>query len=84
MKRNSAWIISRRAQREQRQATAREPLSTSSIIALWGKPITVQDALTTTLHHPHRGPSRLPSQVLWVPTSQTDVRRPSGTRPSTA
>ena len=45
VKRNSAWIISRRAQREQRQATAREPLSPSSIIALWGKPITVQDAL---------------------------------------
>ena len=45
VKRNSAWIISRLAQREQRQATAREPLSPSSIIALWGKPITVQDAL---------------------------------------
>ena len=42
VKRNSAWIISRLAQREQRQATAREPLSPSSIIALWGKPITVQ------------------------------------------
>ena len=38
VKRNSAWIISRLAQREQRQATAREPLSPSSIIALWGKP----------------------------------------------
>ena len=45
VKRNSAWIISRLAQREQRQTTAQEPLSPSSIIALWGKPITVQDAL---------------------------------------
>ena len=38
VKRNSAWIVNRLAQREQRQATAREPLSPSSIIALWGKP----------------------------------------------
>lgn len=34
VKRNSAWIISRLAQREQRQATAQEPLSPHSIIAL--------------------------------------------------
>ena len=40
VKRNNAWIIGRLAQREQRQATSREPLSPSSIIALWGMPIT--------------------------------------------
>ena len=75
VKRNNGWIISRLAQREQRQATAREPLSPLSIIALWGKPITVQDALDHNLHHPHRDPNRSPSQVLWVPTNRT---KPTG------
>ena len=58
MKRNSAWIISRLAQREQRQATAREPLSPSSIIALWGKPITVQDALDRNFASPAPRPKQ--------------------------
>lgn len=58
VKRNSAWIISRLAQREQRQATAREPLSPSSIIALWGKPITVQDALDRNFASPAPRPKQ--------------------------
>lgn len=37
VKRNSAWIISRLAQREQRQATVREPLSPHSIIGALGQ-----------------------------------------------
>ena len=52
VKRNSAWIISRLTQREQHRATAREPLAPSSIIALWGKPITVQDALDRNFESP--------------------------------
>ena len=62
VKRNSAWIISRLAQREQRQATAREPLSPSSIIALWGKPITVQDALD----HNFASPAPRPKQASFA------------------
>lgn len=62
VKRNSAWIISRLAQREQRQATAREPLSPSSIIALWGKPITVQDALD----HNFKSPAPRPKQATFA------------------
>lgn len=62
VKRNSAWIISRLAQREQRQATAREPLSPSSIIALWGKPITVQDALD----HNFASPAPRPKQATFA------------------
>lgn len=62
VKRNSAWIISRLAQREQRQATAREPLSPSSIIALWGKPITVQDALD----HNFESPAPRPKQATFA------------------
>lgn len=62
VKRNSAWIISRLAQREQRQATAREPLSPSSIIALWGKPITVQDALD----HSFESPAPRPKQATFA------------------
>ena len=58
VKRNSAWIISRLAQREQRQATAREPLSPSSIIALWGKRITVQDALDRNFASPTPRPKQ--------------------------
>lgn len=62
VKRNSAWIISRLAQREQRQATAREPLSPSSVIALWGKPITVQDALD----HNFVSPAPRPKQATFA------------------
>jgi len=62
VKRNSAWIISRLAQREQRQATAREPLSPSSIIALWGKPITVHDALD----HNFASPAPRPKQATFA------------------
>ncbi len=62
VERNSAWIISRLAQREQRQATTREPLSPSSIIALWGKPITVQDALD----HNFASPAPRPKQATFA------------------
>lgn len=62
VKRNSAWIISRLDQREQHQATAREPLSPSSIIALWGKPITVQDALD----HNFASPAPRPKQATFA------------------
>ena len=68
VKRNSAWIISRLAQREQRQATAREPLSPSSIIALWGKPITVQDALD----HNFVSPAPRPKQATFASFMGTD------------
>lgn len=68
VKRNSAWIISRLAQREQRQATAREPLSPSSIIALWGKPITVQDALD----HNFASPAPRPKQATFASFMGTD------------
>ena len=72
VKRNSAWIISRLAQRKQRQATAREPLSPSSIIALWGKPITVQDALD----HNFASPAPRPKQATFASFMGTD--EPSG------
>lgn len=62
VKRNSAWIINRLAQREQRQATAKESLSSSSIIALWGKPTTVQDAL----NHNFESPARRPKQATFA------------------
>ena len=68
VKRNSAWIINRLAQREQRQATAREPLSPSSIIALWGKPITVQDALD----HNFASPAPRPKQATFASFMGTD------------
>lgn len=72
VKRNSAWIISRLAQREQRQSTAQEPLSPSSIIALWGKPITVQDALD----HNFASPAPRPKQATFASFMGTD--EPSG------
>lgn len=68
VKRNSAWIISRLAQREQRQATVRKPLSPSSIIALWGKPITVQDALD----HNFTSPAPRPKQATFASFMGTD------------
>lgn len=68
VKRNSAWIISRLAQREQRQATVRKPLSPSSIIALWGKPITVQDALD----HNFESPAPRPKQATFASFMGTD------------
>ena len=52
IRRNSAWIIDRLARREQRQTTTGEPLSPRSTIALWGKPITVQDALDHNFESP--------------------------------
>lgn len=68
VKRNSAWIISRLAQREQRQATAQEPLNPSSIIALWGKTITVQDALD----HNFASPAPRPKQATFASFMGTD------------
>ena len=68
VKRNNGWIISRLAQREQRQATAQEPLSPSSIIALWGKPITVQDALD----HNFVSPAPRPKQATFASFMGTD------------
>lgn len=62
VKRNSTWIIGRLAQREQHQATAQEPLSPSSIIALWGMPITVQDAL----NHNFASPAPRPKQATFA------------------
>lgn len=72
VKRNSAWIVSRLAQREQRQAAARESLSPSSIIALWGKPITVQDALD----HNFASPAPRPKQATFASFMGAD--EPSG------
>ena len=62
VKRNSAWIIGRLAQREQRQAATHEPLNPRSIIALWGKPITVQDALD----HSFESPAPRPKQATFA------------------
>ena len=79
VKRNSTWIVSRLAKREQHQATAREPLSTSSVIALWGKPITVQDALD----HNFASPAPRPKQATFASFMGTDVRRaPSPHQPA--
>lgn len=52
IQRNGAWIINRLARREQRQTKTGEPLSPRSTIALWGKPITVQDALDHNFESP--------------------------------
>lgn len=68
VKRNSTWIVSRLAKREQHQATSREPLSTSSVIALWGKPITVQDALD----HNFASPAPRPKQATFASFMGTD------------
>lgn len=68
VQRNSTWIINRLAKREQHQATAREPLSTSSVIALWGKPITVQDALD----HNFASPAPWPKQATFASFMGTD------------
>lgn len=68
VKRNSAWIISRLARREQCQATVREPPSPHSIIALWGKPITVQDALD----HNFASPAPRPKQATFASFMGTD------------
>lgn len=62
VQRNSAWIINRLARREQRQMTTGEPLSPRSIIALWGKPITVQDALD----HNFESPAPRPKQATFA------------------
>lgn len=68
VERNSMWIISRLAQREQRHAAASEPLSPHSIIALWGKPITVQDALD----HNFESPAPRPKQATFASFMGTD------------
>ena len=62
VQRNSIWIINRLAQREQRQTTTDEPLSPRSTIALWGKPITVQDALD----HNFKSPVPRPKQATFA------------------
>ena len=62
VQRNSVWIINRLARREQRQTTTGEPLSPRSTIALWGKPITVQDALD----HNFESPSPRPKQATFA------------------
>ena len=62
VQRNSAWIIDRLARREQRQTTTDEPLSPRSIISLWGKPITVQDALD----HSFESPAPRPKQATFA------------------
>lgn len=72
VQRNSSWIINRLAKCEQHQATAREPLSTSSVIALWGKPITVQDALD----HNFVSPAPRPKQATFASFMGAD--EPSG------
>lgn len=58
VQRNRAWIINRLARREQRQTKTDEPLSPRSIIALWGKPITVQDALDNNFESPVARPKQ--------------------------
>ena len=73
VKRNSAWIISRLAQREQRQAMAREPLSPRSVIALWGKPITVQDALDRNFESPAPRPKQA-TFASFMGTDEPDER----------
>ncbi len=71
VQRNSSWIISRLAKCEQHQATAREPLSTSSVIALWGKPITVQDALDRNFASPAPRPKQA-TFASFMGTDETD------------
>lgn len=68
VQRNSAWIINRLARHEQRQTTADEPLSPRSTIALWGKPITVQDALD----HNFESPTPRPKQATFASFMGTD------------
>ena len=62
VQRNSAWIIDRLARLEQRQTTTDEPLNPRSIISLWGKPITVQDALD----HSFESPAPRPKQATFA------------------
>lgn len=71
VQRNSSWIINRLAKCEQHQATAREPLSTSSVIALWGKPITVQDALDRNFESPAPRPKQA-TFASFMGTDETD------------
>ena len=62
VQRNGTWIINRLARREQRQTTTDEPLGPHSIISLWGKPITVQDALD----HSFESPTPRPKQATFA------------------
>ena len=73
IQRNGAWIINRLARREQRQTTTDKPLSPRSTIALWGKPITVQDALD----HNFESPAPRPKQATFASfmgVDETDKR----------
>ena len=78
VQRNSEWVINRLARHEQRQTTTSEPLSPQSIIALWGNPITVQDALD----HSFESPAPRPKQATFAsfmgadePNERPQVRR---------
>ena len=62
VERNSAWIINRLARHERRQATVPEPLGPTSTIALWGAPISVQDALD----HNFESPAPRPKQATFA------------------
>lgn len=62
VKRNGTWIINRLARREQRQTTTDEPFGPHSIISLWGKPITVQNALD----HSFESPTPRPKQATFA------------------
>lgn len=62
VQRNSAWIINHLARREQRQTITDEPLSPHSTIALWGEPITVQNALD----HNFKSPVPRPKQATFA------------------
>lgn len=55
LERNSAWIARNLARAEERRAAAAEAaeaLSPDSLIAVWGKPVTVADALTGRFDSP--------------------------------
>lgn len=73
VKRNSAWIVSRLAQREQHRATVQEPLNPHSIIALWGRPITVQDALDRNFESPAPRPKQA-TFASFMGTGEPDER----------
>ena len=71
--RNGTWIISRLAQREQRHAAASAPLNPRSVIALWGKPITVQDALDRNFESPAPRPKQA-TFASFMGTDEPDER----------
>ena len=73
VQRNRAWIINRLARREQRQTTTDEPLSPRSTIALWGKPIAVQDALDHNFESPVPRPKQA-TFASFMGVDKTDKR----------